>query len=77
MNDPERDHWPSVEDVADDDPGCIFCQARDDEPHQEVCPMYTPACHICGSEQIDPEAQDGPLCRQCRVNCAMDAGHAA
>ena len=65
---------PGTVEDAIDDVDCVFCQAHEDEPHEEACPMYVPECVICSSEQIDPEAVDGPLCRQCRVNCAMESG---
>ncbi len=38
MLNPERDHWPSVEDVETPD-GCPYCEARDGEAHQDSCPL--------------------------------------
>jgi hypothetical protein len=38
MNNPETDHYPSV-DTPDERDQCPYCEAREDEPHGDFCAL--------------------------------------
>lgn len=33
------------------DPGCKYCEARDDESHADECPLFLPICR-CGRPAV-------------------------
>ena len=84
MTDPERDPWPSVEDTATP-AACPYCEALDDEPHGEICPLMWrgPIDPVAAADALPtlptsvPPAMTGVVWPTIRTSIAKESGETA